>query len=117
MEKKEKNTTLNTKVFFVSFVILAICLLFTFSAFSQKRVLDKKQESLPAWSRLSVIDSYKRENATTKVKIGTVLSLVSGGVIYLIGSEKIDLDEMINNNKKKVKKGISKKLKQVLEEE
>ncbi len=117
MEEKGKEMTLNKKVFYASCVILIICLFFTFSAFSDKRALEEIEEGLPGWTRLSVIDTWKKEKATTEFTIGTVLSLASGGVVYLIGSEKINLDEIIDNNKKKFKKGISKKMKQILEEE
>lgn len=107
--------TLNKVVLYLSVGILVISLLFTFKSFGDKNAWDKKEDDMPAVMSLSVIDNWKREKAESNGKIGVVLSMISGGLVYFVATN--DLEKMIEMKKKKVKKGISKKLKDVLEEE
>lgn len=115
MEGNKKDMTLNKVVLYLSVGILVISLLFTFKSFGDKKALDKKENDMPAYMNLSVIDNWRREKAESNGKIGIALSLISGGFVYFVATN--DLEKMIEMKKKKVKKGISKKLKDVMEEE
>lgn len=117
MEKNKKGTTLNKKVFYVSLGVLVISLLFTIKSFGTKNYLDAKENGMPSFTRLSIVDDARREKASANMSVGVVLSVISGGVVYLVATNKVDLDMMMKGNKKKIKKGIAEKLKQVLEEE
>lgn len=115
--KHIKNIALNKKVCCISIVLLIYLIFFTLISYGEKIALDEKEKSMPLGYRLSVIDNWIREDYEKDAKIGFVLSLVTGGIVYLTAFNVIDLDTIVKNNKKKVKKKISKKLKQVLDEE
>lgn len=115
VEKNKKEMTLNKVALYLSVGILVVSLLFTLKSFSDKKAWDKKEHDMGSFTKLSVIDNWRREKAESNGKKGVVLSLISGGLVYFIATN--DLEEMIEMKKKKVKKEISKKLKDVLKEE
>ena len=115
MEGNKKDMTLNKVVLYLSIGILIISLLFTFKSFGDKNAWDKKENDMPAFSRLSVIDNWRREKAESNGKVGVVLSVISGGLVYFVSTN--DLEKMIKTKKRKLKKEISRKLNDVLDEE
>ena len=115
MEGNKKDMTLNKVFLYLSIGILIISLLFTFKSFGDKNAWDKKENDMPAFRRLSVIDNWRREKAESNGKVGVVLSVISGGLVYFVST--YDLEKMIKMKKRKLKKEISRKLNDVLDEE